>query len=108
MSVTRSRPEPLYHQVVAEIRRRVTSGQWQPGSRVSSERELADLLGVSRITVRHAMRLAVAEGLLRQRPGVGTFVDDGGPMNQDLSEVRSFERTLVEQGHAASTQILVC
>jgi GntR family transcriptional regulator len=29
-------------------------------------------------------------------------------MNQDLSEVRSFERTLVEQGHVASTQVLAC
>lgn len=106
MSVTRSRPEPLYHQVVDEIRHRVVSGQWPPGSRVPSERELADSLGVSRITVRHAMRLAVAEGLLRQRPGVGTFVGDEDRMNQDLSEVRSFERTLAQQGHVATTQIL--
>lgn len=106
MSVSRARPEPLYHQVVDEIRRRVESGQWAGGDRVPSERQLAELLGVSRITVRHAVRLAVSEGLLRQRRGVGTFVGEPGRLSQDLSEVRSFERTLAQEGHVASTEIL--
>jgi GntR family transcriptional regulator len=106
MSVSRARPEPLYHQVVDEIRRRIESGQWVAGDRVPSERQLAEILDVSRITVRHAVRLAVSEGLLQQRRGVGTFVGEPDRLSQDLSEVRSFERTLAQEGHVASTEIL--
>lgn len=106
MSVSRARPEPLYHQVVDEIRRRIESGQWAAGDRVPSERHLAEILDVSRITVRHAVRLAVTQGLLQQRRGVGTFVGRPDRLSQDLSEVRSFERTLAQEGHVASTEIL--
>ncbi|WP_256840609.1 GntR family transcriptional regulator [Ornithinimicrobium faecis] len=97
---------PLYHQVLDEIRRRVTEGEWVRGERVPSERQLAELLDVSRITVRHAVRLAVAEGLVEQRRGVGTFVGSPERVEQDLSAVRSFELTLAEQGYVASTEIL--
>ncbi|MFK5635865.1 MULTISPECIES: GntR family transcriptional regulator [unclassified Ornithinimicrobium] len=104
--VSRTSAQPLYHQVLEQIRARVATGAWVRGDRVPSERQLADLLGVSRITVRHAVRLAAAEGLVEQRRGVGTFVGAPDRLEQDLSEVRSFERTLAEQGHVASTEIL--
>lgn len=110
MDVSRAAPEPLYRQVVNVIRHRITGGEWAPGQRVPSERRLGELLGVSRITVRHAVRLACNEGLLEQRTGVGTFVADGstpsGQLNQDLSEMRSFSSTLAARGHMASTEIL--
>lgn len=103
--VSRTKSEPLYHQVTEEIRRRVTSGEWRPGDRVPSERRLAELLDVSRITVRHAVRLAVADGLLTQQRGVGTFVGAATRLEQDLFSIRSFERTLAEQGQVATTDI---
>lgn len=106
MAVSRARPEPLYYQVRDEIRRRISTGQWAVGQKVPSERHLAELLDVSRITIRHAVRLAAEEGLLEQRPGVGTFVAEPGRLNQDLSEVRSFEQTLADMGHVATTAIL--
>lgn len=98
--------EPLYLQVLDEIRRRVQSGEWIQGDKVPSERQLADLLDVSRITVRHAVRLAAEEGLVEQRRGVGTFVGSRDRVEQDLSELRSFEATLAQQGYAASTHML--
>lgn len=104
--VSRTNSDPLYHQVLDEIHQRIVEGKWVKGQRVPSERQLADLLDVSRITVRHAVRLAAAEGLVEQRRGVGTFVLGPGRLEQDLAEVRSFEQTLAEQGHVASTEIL--
>lgn len=106
MTLSRSTTAPLYHQVLAEIRRRIETGEWPKSSRVPSERTLAEMLGVSRITVRHAVRLAVDEGLVEQRRGVGTFVGSRDRVAQDLAEVRSFELTLAEQGYVASTEIL--
>ncbi len=106
MTSLKTSEEPLYHQVLQEIRRRVESGEWVQGSKVPSERQLSEMLGVSRITVRHALRLAADEGLVVQRRGVGTFVGSRERVEQDLAEVRSFERTLAEQGYVASTEIL--
>lgn len=104
--VNRTSPQPLYHQVLDEIRHRVTSGEWVKGDQVPSERQLAELLGVSRITVRHAVRLAAAEGLIQQRRGVGTFVGSAERLEQDLSHVRSFEESLADQGVVATSEIL--
>lgn len=42
--------------------------------RISSERELAEKLSVSRISVRHAIKSLVAEGLLEQKQGSGTYI----------------------------------
>lgn len=106
MALSRTTTQPLYDQVLEQVRARVETGEWAKSSRVPSERQLSELLGVSRITVRHAVRLAVEEGLLEQRRGVGTFVASRERLAQDLAEIRSFELTLAEQGYVASTQIL--
>ena len=47
-----------------------------PGERLLSEPELAVKLGVSRTTLREAMRMFEGQGLIRRRQGVGTFVVD--------------------------------
>ena len=46
----------------------------KPGSRLTSEPDLARELGVSRATLREAMRTFEGQGLIRRRQGVGTFV----------------------------------
>lgn len=111
MEISRTVSEPLYHQVVRLIRRRINDGQWPAGHRIPSERQLSEMLGVSRITVRHAVRLACDDGLLEQRPGVGTFVahEGSGPavLNQNLSEISPFGSLLAAQGRVASTEILL-
>ncbi len=45
-----------------------------PGSNLPSERKLAELLGVSRVTVRNSIDKLVLEGLLVRRQGARTFV----------------------------------
>ncbi len=70
----RRRPEPLWHQVEQSIRGRIESGEWPTGSRIPAEDRLCELLGVSRITVRHAIRNLEESGLLRREHGRGTFV----------------------------------
>ncbi|WGL53137.1 GntR family transcriptional regulator [Nocardioides sp. BP30] len=63
----------LKHVQVREYVRSLVAGS-MPGSPAPSERELVNLFGVARMTVRQAMDALVTEGLLERVPGRGTFV----------------------------------
>jgi DNA-binding FadR family transcriptional regulator len=58
-----------YELVLDQIRRAIQIGRFLAGERLPSERELADQLGVSRTTVREAMRVLQGEGLIKTRRG---------------------------------------
>jgi GntR family transcriptional regulator len=57
-----------------ELRKAIQNGEYQPGSQLPSEAELIDMLGVSRTTVREALRSLEQAGMILRRHGVGTFV----------------------------------
>lgn len=65
---------PLYYQVEHVIRQRITSGEYAPGSQIPSENELSREMGVSRVTVREALRELVRDNMLVKVQGKGTFV----------------------------------
>src|ERR1700691_3104794 len=60
--------------VIPRLEELITSGEWPVGFRVPPEPELVRVLGVSRNTVREAVRALVHAGLLDPRPGDGTYV----------------------------------
>jgi len=70
----RDRPEPLWHQTERTLRALIADGTWRDGARLPNEAKLGELLGVSRITMRHALRNMEEWGLLRREQGRGTFV----------------------------------
>ncbi|MBL8702695.1 MAG: GntR family transcriptional regulator [Alphaproteobacteria bacterium] len=65
---------PLYHQVYRRLREQIFNGPLHVGERLPAEDELALRFKVSRITLRHALRLLADEGLIARRQGRGTFV----------------------------------
>lgn len=72
--------QPLYVQVRDQIVISIEAGEWNAGDMLPSEFELADRFRVSQGTVRKGLDLLEAEGVLRRRQGLGTFVaeaDDG-------------------------------
>lgn len=74
MSLTSPRRSALSDQVIAALRDQITSGAWPVGSRIPTEPELMDQLGVARNTVREAVRALAHNGLLDIRQGSGTYV----------------------------------
>ncbi|MCF3965517.1 FadR/GntR family transcriptional regulator [Streptomyces fuscigenes] len=74
MPLTSPRRSALSDQVITQLRRQITSGEWPVGSRVPTEPELAEQLGVARNTVREAVRALAHTGLLDIRQGSGTYV----------------------------------
>ena len=69
---SRSRPLQARDAIVGLTRR----GEYPPGSRLPSERQLAEQLDVSRPTVREALRILEEEGQITRRVGIGTFVSE--------------------------------
>ncbi len=68
------RPRKISEEIVEQIRAMISRGQLGPGARLPSERELAGMLGVSRPSVREAIMVLDAMGLVEARQGGGTFV----------------------------------
>lgn len=65
-----------YVRLRRSLRKMIENGGLQPGNALPSERELATLLALSRVTVRKAIAGLADDGLLTQRQGAGTFVAD--------------------------------
>ncbi|SFF16229.1 DNA-binding transcriptional regulator, FadR family [Actinacidiphila alni] len=64
----------LADRTIASLRSEITSGAWPVGSRIPTEPELVERLGVARNTVREAVRALAHNGLLDIRQGSGTYV----------------------------------
>jgi Transcriptional regulators len=62
--------------VFEQIMQAIASGEWVPGSKMPSENELSDTLGVSRITVRGALQRLAALDIIDTRRGEGSFVKE--------------------------------
>ena len=72
MVVRTDRRENSFRQLQEELGKVIANTP--PGERLPSEPKLAKLLGVSRATLREAMRAFEGQGIIRRRQGVGTFV----------------------------------
>jgi GntR family transcriptional repressor for pyruvate dehydrogenase complex len=68
---------PLYVAIVEQILAGIESGAFPPGSALPAERILAARLGVSRSSVREAIRVLEHTGIVDVRTGSGTYVVDG-------------------------------
>jgi GntR family transcriptional regulator len=79
----RSTGVAMYAKIASTLRRRIASGEWKLGDQLPTVEALAADLGVSRITVRQAYGLLVAEGLLDSRRGRGTHVSGLPPSRDD-------------------------
>jgi DNA-binding FadR family transcriptional regulator len=67
-------PQRLYRQIAEQLRALITSGEFEPGSRLPAERDLAKQLGVSRPSVREALIALEVEGWVEVRTGSGVYV----------------------------------
>ena len=81
--------EPLYRQLVGTLRSEIQSGLYPAGRLLPTESQLRSRFGVSRHTVREALRQLRDEGLVASRQGAGTTVLSVNPNEQFVHEVAS-------------------
>lgn len=98
-----------YQQVAAAIERAVAEGQYQPGQRLASERDLAEQFLVSRPTVRRAVIALEMRGLLEARQGSGVYVRQGSapvpalaPKDLDIGAFDMAEARRLFEGEVAA------
>jgi DNA-binding GntR family transcriptional regulator len=70
-------PRPPYLQVADDLRREIAAGEFTPGQKLPSGRELARQYGVAPMTINHAMAVLRDEGIVISYQGRGVFVADG-------------------------------
>jgi len=103
----RRRPEPLWYQVEQAIRAIIKSGEWATGTQIPAEDRLCALFGVSRITLRHALRNLEEHGQLRREHGRGTFVRST-TLVAGTRELTSFTQEMGHLGIVAGSRLLDC
>ena len=98
-------PIPLHHQVYLDLTAALDSGEFRPGDRLPSERELAKRYGCSLITVRRALMELTREARIERTRGRGTFVLHPR-IDRDLVEPLSFNQEMQMRGLDAETRLL--
>lgn len=96
---------PFYKQLKDKILEEIESGKLKHGDKLPSERELANLYGISRMTARHTLSILEREGVVERRVGAGTFLSNH-KIEMDFITFNSFTNTMLGKGLTPSTQIL--
>jgi GntR family transcriptional regulator len=96
---------PLYHQIKENVRDLIDHDLLKEGELIPSERDLSEIYGVSRLTVRQALNELVREGLLERQRGIGTFVATPR-ITHALGQVKGFSERIKKAGHKPSSKVL--
>ena len=96
---------PIYIQIMQKVRDAIASGEWQPGTKIPSVRELAGLFEVNPNTMQRAMLELEREGLLISERTAGRFVTEDRNLIKGLKKdvaiaaADAFRNTMLELGY---------
>jgi len=93
---------PLYLQVRKGLAQAIKAGIFKSEEALPSERDLAETLGVSRVTARKAIDALAREGIIVRRHGSGNYI--APLLEQPLSRLSSFTEELTQRGFSPSSR----
>jgi GntR family transcriptional regulator len=97
--------KPLFSRIQEYIADLILTGKLTPETKIQSEREFSEDLGVSRMTVRKALTELVNEGLLERKHGSGTYVAKP-KITYDASEMVNYIDAMQQHNLATASQLL--
>lgn len=97
---------PLYLQVIDRIKEDIETKSYVEGQKLPSEFDLSKQLGVSRATLREALRLLEEEGVVIRRHGVGTFVHTKPLFTAGIEEMYSVTDMIIQANMTPGTIFL--
>ena len=98
-------PTPLYFRIQEQLRAKIESGEFAPEKPLPTEAQLCEMYGVSRATVREALRSLAQLGMIEKRQGIGTFVSRP-KFDEMLPGLNSFSMEMNLRGHSVQTRVL--
>ena len=98
---------PLYLQVRNEIRKKIETGEYAPGTAIPSEKKLAEHYGIHRLSVRIALEALLREGLLKSSQGKGVYVCGPKTQRNPKTVLSGFRHGLEERGKSAESHLLI-
>lgn len=104
-SIETASAQPFYLQIKEALKQRILDGDYAAHEQLPSESELMKIFGVSRITVRQALRDLHSDGLVFGVQGKGTFVSRP-KVAQDVQRLQGFGEAMSLQGYETSTRVL--
>ena len=104
-SISTGSPEPIYRQLVEQVRRLVAAGQMAPGDAMPSVREVAQSLALNPMTVSKAYSLLEMEGLLARRRGMGMVVAERGQGSDKALDRIAMLRPALERAAMEARQL---
>ena len=97
--------EPMYIKIHNQIKREIENHNYKVGSKIPAERQLAQKFGVSRMTLRQAIKTLEDEGILEQRVGSGTYVANQ-KVQEKMSGIMSFTDITHANGQTPSSKLI--
>jgi len=97
---------PRYELVLRKLKHLVEE-KFKEGDKLPSEIELAKLFGVSRATLREAMRILEEEGYVVRKHGIGTFVASRPILQTGMEELQSITKLMEKQGYKPHTKDVI-
>ena len=97
--------KPLYSRIQEYIAELILSGKLTPETKIQSEREFSEDLGVSRMTVRKAITELVNEGLLERKQGSGTYVAKP-KITYESQDMVNYVQAMQQRNIATASQLL--
>jgi len=97
--------KPLYVSLTEALRTDIRNGTYRPDERIPTEKELCQIHGVSRITVRKALEILSKEGLLMRKQGRGTYVASE-KFYRDISRGSSFSSICTQTGQKPGAKVI--
>ncbi|MEN2766389.1 GntR family transcriptional regulator [Ornithinibacillus xuwenensis] len=94
----------LYLQVIDRIKMDIESGLYKASEKLPSEFELSKQLGVSRATLREALRILEEENVVSRKHGVGTFVNPKPIVSSGIEQLTSVTYMIEQAGKTAGSQ----
>ncbi len=95
---------PLYLRIKEYLEGLIENQTYKPGDRLPSENSLANELGVSRATLREALRVLEEEGKIVKHQGIGTFISEQKPtFLRGIEELVSVTETIENAGYKPGT-----
>jgi GntR family transcriptional regulator len=96
-SIATGSSDPIYRQLIEQVRRLIAAGVLKPGDVLPSVRDVALALAVNPMTVSKAYNMLETEGLLSRARGVGMLVAEGNtPQGRENLLIPTLERAAAE------------